>query len=82
MAHARIRSTALVLFASAFMICFGMVANHHLNLGADNFGLSIRHAGDSRQSGICGSKYRLCRGYVMPGVLLRAAVIEFSCGSP
>jgi two-component system, OmpR family, sensor histidine kinase KdpD len=30
--HARIRSTALVLCASAFMIGFGTVANHHLNL--------------------------------------------------
>jgi len=31
---ARIRSAALVLFASAFFICFGMVANHYLNLAA------------------------------------------------
>ena len=30
--HARIRSASLVLFASAFMIGFGAVANHHLNL--------------------------------------------------
>jgi two-component system sensor histidine kinase KdpD len=30
--HARIRSIALVLFASAFLIGFGTVANHRLNL--------------------------------------------------
>ena len=34
MPHARSRSAALVLFASAFLICFGMVANHYLNLAA------------------------------------------------
>jgi len=32
--HARIRSAALVLIASAFLICFGVVANHYLNLAA------------------------------------------------
>jgi two-component system, OmpR family, sensor histidine kinase KdpD len=32
--YARIRSTMLVLFASAFLIGFGMVGNHHLNLAA------------------------------------------------
>jgi two-component system sensor histidine kinase KdpD len=32
--HARIRSAALVLLASAFLICFGVVANHYLNLAA------------------------------------------------
>jgi two-component system sensor histidine kinase KdpD len=32
--HARTRSAALVLLASAFLICFGMVANHYLNLAA------------------------------------------------
>jgi two-component system sensor histidine kinase KdpD len=31
---ARIRSVALVLLASAFLICFGMVENHNLNLAA------------------------------------------------
>jgi two-component system, OmpR family, sensor histidine kinase KdpD len=30
----RIRSVVLVLFACAFLICFGMVANQHLNLAA------------------------------------------------
>lgn len=34
MPDARIRSAALVLFASAFFICFGMVANQYLNLAA------------------------------------------------
>jgi two-component system sensor histidine kinase KdpD len=32
--HARIRSAALVLFASALLIGVGMVANHYLNLAA------------------------------------------------
>jgi two-component system sensor histidine kinase KdpD len=32
--NARIRSAVLVLFACAFLICFGMIANHHLNLAA------------------------------------------------
>jgi two-component system sensor histidine kinase KdpD len=32
--NARIRSVVLVLFACAFLICFGIVANHYLNLAA------------------------------------------------
>ena len=32
MRHARIRSMTLVLFASAFFVGFGTIANHHLNL--------------------------------------------------
>jgi two-component system, OmpR family, sensor histidine kinase KdpD len=32
--HARLRSVVLVLFACAFLICFGIVANHYLNLAA------------------------------------------------
>jgi two-component system, OmpR family, sensor histidine kinase KdpD len=32
--NARIRSVVLVLFACAFLICFGMVANQYLNLAA------------------------------------------------
>jgi two-component system sensor histidine kinase KdpD len=32
--NARTHSVALALFASAFLICFGMVANHYLNLAA------------------------------------------------
>ena len=34
MPHARMRSAALVLLASGFLICFGMVANQCLNLAA------------------------------------------------
>ncbi len=34
MPHAHIRSATLVLLASTFLIGFGMVANHHLNLAA------------------------------------------------
>jgi two-component system, OmpR family, sensor histidine kinase KdpD len=33
-ANARIRSVVLVLFACAFLICFGIVANQYLNLAA------------------------------------------------
>jgi two-component system, OmpR family, sensor histidine kinase KdpD len=32
--QARLRSVVLVLFACAFLICFGIVANHYLNLAA------------------------------------------------
>jgi two-component system, OmpR family, sensor histidine kinase KdpD len=32
--NARVRSVVLVLFACAFLICFGMVANQYLNLAA------------------------------------------------
>ena len=34
MSNARLRSVVLVLFACAFLLCFGIVANHHLNLAA------------------------------------------------
>ncbi len=34
MPDARIRSALLVLSASAFFVCFGMVANHSFNLAA------------------------------------------------
>jgi two-component system, OmpR family, sensor histidine kinase KdpD len=77
--HACIRSTRLVLFASAFLIGFGTVANHHLNLATTIsvylfVTLAIAHKAGFAEASIVSVVATLCLDYYFAAPLLSLRV--------